>query len=306
MTSAPCAVSATANEGGGICAMNVNHKAVLEPAYVLHHRPYRDSSLILDVLTAGHGRIALVARGARRPKSRLHGLLQPFQPLLMSWSLRRELGTLAGVEARDGGGLRGRTLISGFYVNELLVRLLHRHDPHPRLFAAYEAVIRALAGTEEESAATSSPTPAAEQSALRLFEKDLLREIGYGLVLDHDVADGAPLRADAVYYYYLERGPVSEGAAVHPETPDAAEEEHVARDRPVRLRGGSLLALARGELHDPQSLREAKRLMRAALGARLGNKPLLSRALFRRPAGRGPDAGCEEAVNAMADAGSCT
>ncbi len=137
MTSAPCAVSVMANElHAQSVPMNMRVQVMLEPAYVLHHRPYRDSSLILDVLSAAYGRVALVARGARRPKSRLHGVLQPFQPLLASWSLRGEMGTLTAAEARAGGGLRGRALISGFYVNELLLRLLHRHDPHPQLFTA--------------------------------------------------------------------------------------------------------------------------------------------------------------------------
>lgn len=270
--------------------MNAHVKALLEPAYVLHHRPYRDSSLILDVLTAAHGRIALVARGARRPKSRLHGVLQPFQPLLASWSLRGEMGTLTAAEARDGGGLHGRVLISGFYVNELLLRLLHRHDPHPRLFAAYEAVLRGLAGAAPETGG---------QAALRLFEMALLRETGYGLVLDHEAAGGAPIRADAVYYYYPERGPVREDAM-------AVAEDSGARTRPVRLHGGSLLALARGELHETLHLHEAKRLMRVILDGRLGGRPLASRGLFRRRGGTGSQPAGEAAANAMMKVGDDT
>lgn len=241
--------------------MNAPVRAVLEPAYVLHRRPYRDSSLILDVLTAGHGRVALVARGARRPQARLHGVLQPFQPLLASWVLRGEMGTLTAAETREGGGLRGRVLISGFYVNELLLRLLHRHDPHPRLFAEYETVLRGLAAADG-------------QPALRLFEMALLRETGYGLVLDHDVHSGEPIRADAVYYYYPEYGPVrGDDADAAPARRDAV---------PARVHGDSLLALARGELREAQQLHEAKRLMRAVLDARLGGRPLASRGLFRR------------------------
>jgi len=263
--------------------MNVCLKAVLEPAYVLHHRPYRDSSLILDMLTAAHGRIALVARGARRPKARLHGALQPFQPLLASWILRGDLGTLTAAEARDGGGLHGRVLISGFYVNELLLRLLHRHDPHPRLFDAYEAVLRGLSAAGASGAAETD-----EQSALRLFEMALLRETGYGLVLDHEAGGGEPIRADAVYYYYPERGPVREDRAAAPRAMiREAANEYAARDRPVRLHGASLRALARGELRETLHLHEAKRLMRAVLDTRLGGRPLASRSLFRR---RGADA----------------
>jgi DNA repair protein RecO (recombination protein O) len=281
--------------------MNGTSQALLEPAYVLHYRPYRDSSLLLELLTPAHGRVALIARGARRPKSRLHGLLQPFQPLLASWSLRRELGTLTAVEARDGAGLRGRALMSGFYVNELLMRLLHRHDPQPQLFAAYETVLQALAGGVAPSPERSPPPEAAGQTALRLFELALLRELGYGLVLEHDVA-GDPIRAEAVYHYYPERGPVYETAA--------AVREEIMEDygnpAAVRVHGGSLLALAAGRLLDPRDLQEAKRLMRAVLHRRLGGRPLASRALFRRPSGAQPDGGPEDTADAMAETGDCT
>lgn len=255
---------------------NAHGKAMLEPAYILHHRPYRDSSLLLEIFTAGHGRIALIARGARRPKARLHGLLQPFQPLFASWSMRGELGTLTAAEPRDGGGPRGHTLISGFYMNELLMRLLHRHDPHPGLFAVYETALRRLAAP-----GLSAP---GEQSVLRLFELTLLRELGYGPVLDHEVTGGDPIRSEEVYDYYPERGPVRTDVAA--ETGDG---EYAARARPVRLQGGSLLALARGELCDAVHLREAKRLMRTMIDARLGGRPLASRRLFRR--GGGQEAG---------------
>lgn len=248
-------------------------KAVLEPAYVLHHRPYRDSSLLLELLTIGYGRIALIARGARRPKSRLHGLLQPFQPLYASWSMRGELGTLTAAEGRDGEGPRGRTLISGFYMNELLMRLLHRHDPHPQLFTVYESALRRLAA--------SGSSASAEQTVLRMFELTLLRELGYGLVLDHEIMGGEPILPEGVYDYYPERGPVRADAA-ESGVAETGAEEYAARARPVRLHGGSLLALAQGVLCDPVQLSEVKRLMRVVLDARLGGKPLASRKLFRR------------------------
>ncbi|MCC6208206.1 MAG: DNA repair protein RecO, partial [Gammaproteobacteria bacterium] len=225
------------------------------------------------MLTAGYGRLALIARGARRPKSRLHGLLQPFQPLFASWSMRGELGVLTAAESRDGEGPHGRTLISGFYMNELLMRLLHRHDPHPQLFGAYESALRSLA--------VHGLAAAEEQSVLRLFELTLLRELGYGLVLDHEIAGGEPIRSDEVYDYYPERGPVRVDAAAL-RVAEVSEGEYAARVRPVRLHGASMLALAQGELHDPVQLHEAKRLMRMVLDARLGGKPLVSRKLFRR------------------------
>lgn len=242
-------------------------RVTLEPAYVLHRRPWRDSSLILDIFSLGQGRGALVARGARRPTARLHGLLQAFNPLQLSWSQHGELGTLTGAEGRGGLGLQGRALISGFYINELLMKLLARHDAHPGLYRAYEGVLAELA------AAGPAPESAREQRALRLFEKILLDETGYGLVLDHD-ADGAPIDPAAEYDYYPERGPVAAGVSAPRGIAGAA-----------RVGGRSLLALARGELEDPAILREVRGLMRLALGACLGGRPLHSRALFRPPAG---------------------
>jgi DNA repair protein RecO (recombination protein O) len=245
-------------------------RITLQPGYVLHRREYRDSSLILEVLSRDHGRVALVARGARRPKARLNGLLQLFTPLLVGWSGRGELATLTGAEPNGASTLRGRTLVSGFYLNELLMKLLTRHDPHPGLFTAYERVLRELAecGPPVEG-------DFREQRALRLFEKTLLREIGYGLVLDRDVT-GAPLVPEAEYDYQSERGPVAvDGGA-------PAVRESVERPaRGVRLRGRSLLELAAGELGDADSLRDAKRLMRVVLGICLDHRPLHSRALIR-------------------------
>lgn len=244
----------------------------LEPAYVLHHRPWRDSSLILDLLTPAHGRIAVVARGARRPKSRLQGLLQPFRPLLVSASGRGEMATLTGAELQGETGrpmpLQGRTIISGFYLNELLVRLLERHDPHPRLYAAYEQTLAALAG---------SPAAGDEQRALRRFEHVLLGEIGYGLVLDHDVASGAPIDAATAYDYHPERGPVAAATAFTIREADASAPEA------VRIHGRSLIALAQDRLDSADMLREARQLMRMTLGICLGRRPLHSRALFRLP-----------------------
>lgn len=255
-------------------------RVMLEPVYVLHRRPWRDSSLILEVLSAGHGRCSLVARGARRPTARLHGVLQPFGPLLASWTMRGELGTLTGAEGRGGLGLHGRALISGFYLNELLMKLLARHDPHPRLFAAYEQVLGELAIC---GFAMEADGGGREQRALRLFEKVLLEEIGYGLVLDHEVESGAPIAGEAEYDYYPERGPV---------TASAQRREGGGQAGSLRLRGRSLIALAHGELEDAETLREARGLMRLALGVCLGNRPLHSRALFRPlAAGAGDEPG---------------
>jgi DNA repair protein RecO (recombination protein O) len=224
---------------------------------VLHTRDYSETSLTLEVFTARFGRLGLLAKGARRPSSRLRGLLKPFQPLLLSWSGRGELPVLTGAEP-DGDTLllAGPALYCGFYLNELLMHLLHRNDPHESLYGAYRQTLAAL----------SAPHHA--EAVLRLFERRLLDEVGYGLVLDRDVADNAPIDPEAWYDYVPERGPVR-----------CASSEH-ARAQGILVRGASLIALNSNDLSRPEALREAKRLMRAILARYLGDKPLHSRKLF--------------------------
>lgn len=228
-----------------------------QSAFILHRRNYSETSLLLEVYTRRHGRLGLLAKGARRPSSRLRGLLVPFQPLLIGWSGRGELMVLTGAEA-DGPALElaGRALYCGFYLNELLMRLLHRQDPHEALYDRYAA---ALAGLHDA---------AREEEVLRVFEKHLLREIGYGLMLERESGD-QPIEPEALYDYLPEQGPVR---VRHPELN--------ARLQGVRLRGASLLALAAERFDDPVSLREVKALTRAALAPHLGDKPLQSRRLF--------------------------
>lgn len=240
----------------------MQHGIQLQPAYILHQREYRDTSLLLEVFTREHGRLGLVARGARAPKSRIRGLLQPFQPLLLSWSGRGELGTLSGVEAAVESGaaaprLSGATLYSGFYLNELLMRLLPRNDPHPELFAVYGQALRGL--------------QAEPQRPLRLFEKHLLESLGYGLLLDHEADSGEPVSAEAEYVYALESGPLRSDAAAA---------------RGLKLSGRSLLSLAAEDLSDAQSLADSKRLMRAALDLYLGGRELKTREVFAAITGR--------------------
>ena len=223
---------------------------VLQPAFVLHRRPYRDTSLLLEAWTLEQGRLGLVARGVRTRRSRWQGLLQPFQPLLLSGSGKGELLTLTTAEEA------GRPLpppparwLSGLYVNELLLRLLPRHDPHPGLFAAYQTVLEALAD------------PSTEEAALRIFETRLLAALGYGLLLDTDTDSGAPITAERVYRYVLEQGPCS-----------------LARTAVgILISGKSLLALRQEKLADAGVLREAKRLTRAALSVYLQGRPLQTR-----------------------------
>lgn len=231
----------------------------LEPAFVLHHRAYRETSLIIEILGRETGRLGLIAKGARRPKSDLRGLLQSFRPLLLSWSGRGELGLLSNAEP-DGyvPPLGGAALFSGFYMNELLMRLLHRFDPHPELFDRYRAAIEALGNAKRT------------ESVLRIFEKQMLESIGYGLVLDRDIDSGEPIHVECAYRYEADRGPVS---VPHGDDASADDGVHVA--------GETLLSLARERLDDERVLDEAKRLMRVVLRRYLGEKPLATRSLFR-------------------------
>ena len=229
-------------------------KVLLEPAWVLHHYPYRDSSLLLEVFSRAHGRVGLIARGARAAKGRWRNQLQILRPLLLSWSMRGELGTLTDAESvRAPLNWSGRQVLCASYLNELLLRLVTRHDPHPALFDAYQQALARLAGHEE--------------AALRCFEKHLLTGLGYGLLLDHDVQSGMPVEAKACYEYLLERGPVRRERA----TGDG-----------IFLRGASLLALHNEELTDTQACREVKALTRAALDLYLGARPLKTRAVLRQ------------------------
>lgn len=232
-------------------------RVALQPAYVLHGKPYRDTSLLVEAFTPEHGRLGLMARGARAARSRVRGLLQPFRPLLVSWAGRGDLFTLAAAEEHGAMPvLTGDALLSGFYLNELLLRLLQRHDPHPGLFSRYDATLRSLA----EYACQDTGL----QRVLRGFERHLLQEIGYGLVLDHDVATGLPIEAEGIYRYDLERGPV----------------RHAGGDGAIILQGRSLIALASDTLDDTVVLRETKRLLREALAIHLGAQPLRSRELY--------------------------
>ena len=235
--------------------MSVLHKVDLEPCFVLHNRPWRETSLIVEVFGAQSGRFALVARGARRAASPLRGVLQPFVPLLVSWSGRGELGTLRAAEP-DGPvpPLSGRGLVGGLYLNELLMRLTHRHDPHPELLLDYRQTVIALS-----EHADIEPT-------LRIFEKRLLSAIGYGLVLEQEAGNERPVQVGREYRYLPEAGPVAGKDTGEPG---------------VDVSGATLLALAREHLDSAEQVSQAKRLMRFVLQGLIGPRPLGSRMLFR-------------------------
>lgn len=223
----------------------------LEAVFLLHSRPYRESSQIIEIIGQDHGRIGLVARGSRRPKSRWKSTLRPFQPLRMSWSGRGSLQTLRVAEPTSPPlPFSGMVLMAGFYMNELLISLVHRSDPHPNLFAHYGSALASFAAGGE-----LEPT-------LRRFELALLAEIGYGLVTDRDATDGLPLRPDGCYEYLADQGPV----------PVA---EGTVGD--FVISGGDLTAIGNGEFDRPERLRIAKRLLREKLNWCLGGRPLKTR-----------------------------
>lgn len=229
-------------------------KVTLQPAYVLRLRPYRETSALVEAFTQDYGRVGLVAKGVRRRRSKGIGLLQPFCPLLLSWVGRGDLVTLTGAEAAGRvPALIGEGLVCAFYLNELLLRLLLRRAPFEALFSIYGQTLSQLAD------------PRQRQQALRLFERDLLAYLGYGLILDHEVTTLQPIDPEQWYSYQWEKGPK------RLQTEDL---------EGVKIRGRTLQALARGELADPISLREARQLLRWLLTLQLGNKPLKSRDLL--------------------------
>lgn len=246
-------------------------RVLLQPAYLLHQRAYRDTSALLELFSPQHGRVGVVARGVRGKRSRWRGVLQVFQPLLLSWSQRGELGTLIEAEAQGPSLLLAPELIaSAFYLNEILMRLLTRHDPHPELFDDYDQSLRQLALID----ARQDQANIRLESLLRGFELRMLSTLGYGLVLDHDVESGEAVYAAQEYVYLFERGPVVAGSG---------------REGMLNISGNTLLALQAGDLSAAQTRKQAKLLLRAVLGQYLGKKPLLSRQLMQ-PAGQAPSA----------------
>lgn len=235
--------------------MTTVERVSLQPAFVLHARAYRETSEIVEVLSRDHGRVSLVARGIRRARSSLRAVLQPFSPVALSWTGRGGgLMTLQAAEpAGIARGLRGTALMAGFYANELLLRFLHRGDPHPQLFGCYAVLLDGLG------------RQAAADRLLRQFELRLLADVGYGLNLEHDARSGEPIDPGRRYRYQAEQGAV------------AAEE---GADPSGTFSGEELLAIGSGELHEPAHLAGARRLLRAVLDHHLVGRPLRTRQVF--------------------------
>lgn len=231
----------------------------LAPGYILHHRPYRDTSRILEVLVRDHGRLTLFARGVRGAKPRFGGVLQPFDLLLLSFQVGREAGQLTGAESAESApALPPGSLMPGFYLNELLLKLTTRHDPMAEVFEEYR---RALGGLRSGSRV---------EAVLRVFEKRLLEAVGYGIDLTSEARTGTAIEAGRFYRFR-----VSEG--LFPAKGDEAD----------AVAGESLLELAREELTGERALEDARRVLKAALAERLEGKELATRRVARAVASRG-------------------
>jgi len=227
----------------------------LQPGFVLHRRDYRNNSLLLELFTLQDGRLPAIARGAKSGRGQRGLLLRPFAPLQFGLSGRGEIGTLGQAEPEGRAfDLRGKALYCGFYLNELLMRLLPRNDPHAHLFAHYISSLTELTAGQ------------AFDGVLRTFEVNLLREIGYELMLDRDTC-GAQVQPELRYDYLLEQGPQPVAGAGRGEHP--------------LVHGRTLLGLHHGARLDRAGMQEAKYLMRRILALYLGDRPLKSRELFR-------------------------
>ena len=233
-------------------------KVERQPAFVLHTRPYRETSLVVEAITRDYGRMALVAKGVRRPRSAMRGVLMGFQPLEMTWSGKGEVVTLHNAEWQGGQPLlQGRALLCGYYINELLINLLPREDAHEQLFEHYSTTLQALSSSETHDAAFFS-------AVLRRFEKQLLGELGYGLMLVHDT-NGQPIISDCRYLYEMESGPrvIADSSA-----------------SAGTISGQTLLDMDAESFDNPITLVESKQLMRSLMAFYLNGRQLHSRRLF--------------------------
>lgn len=223
-----------------------------QPAYILQHKPYRESSLILEVFTQDFGLLTLLAKGVRKAKSRTAGVLLPFSLLHISYLDRHELKLLLDVELLEQHVLARLSLYCGFYVNELLQRFLQLQDPNPELFVRYQQVLQQLARVQD----------AEVERCLRFFELDLLEQAGYGVVLDRDARSGKPVLSDQVYAYQPDFGMVADARG--------------------HVNGSTLLALTARTALGSVEQQQAKQLLRLMLAPYLQGKPLKSRAVLAR------------------------
>ena len=246
--------------------MTTEHRINNEAGFVLHTYAFKETSVVAEVFTRTHGRVALIARGARRPASSLRGLMQPFTPLLLSWFGKSELKTLHAAEWQGGViAPQGRALMCGFYLNELMLRLLARGDAHQALYDAYVATLAQLAGAGPDNF----------ERILRRFEKTLLSETGYAPTFDIEAGNGETVRAELHYLFQAERGPRRGNRD------GRIDWREIGALEGVDVSGQTLLDLAADRFNNATTLAEAKPLMRMLINHYLGAKPLYTRQLLR-------------------------
>ncbi len=239
----------------------VSHKQRIDqqPAYILHAYPWRETSLIIETFSRDHGRVAMVAKGARRPASALRSVLMAFQPLLLDWSGGGEIKTLVRAEWQGGQPLlSGRRLLCGYYLNELLLRLSAREDPHPQIFGAYARALGDL---------SHNPSLA---PVLRRFELVLLHELGYSVGLDAEADSGRALDPEKNYVYIIEKGLMP-----------ACDSDGVPRDNVHAISGRTLLDMAQDRFDRPETVAQSKTLLRMLINHYLGGQPLQSRRVLK-------------------------
>jgi DNA repair protein RecO (recombination protein O) len=237
----------------------MENRVQLQPAYVLHRQAFQNTSMLVDFFCLDYGRVRAVAKGARREKSKYRSSLQPFQPLLLSFSGRGDVKTVIDSESSVSAlNLQGQRLFSGMYINELLTRLLHNYVEHKPLYLAYQDALLSLQGDGEL------------EVLLRKFELGLLAELGYGVNFESDCETGSPLEQGKTYSFSPSIGfsQIENGANDSPES--------------AKFHGADLLALGDLDFTQRSVLIAAKRLLRIALAVHLGDKPLHSRSLFRQ------------------------
>ncbi len=228
----------------------------LQPAYVLHTRPYRDTSLLVDVFTEDYGRLTLVAKGARQPKQRQRHLFQPFIKLLISWQGKSELKTLIGIEAVvDTFTFENKFLYSALYANELLIYLLRHEDAAPDIYRLYTLLLFKLAQQEDL------------ESTLRQFEFSLLAELGYAIDFSQEAINGEPIEANSYYHFVVDTGFILESVSN-------------VNSQSTRYLGSHLLAIAENKYSDSIVRKSAKSIARTALNVYLQGKVIKSRELF--------------------------
>ena len=222
-------------------------------AYLLHRTSYSNSSLLVECFTREHGRFPAIAKGVKGNKKHAQALLQPFNPILIKFSGKGEVKTLSGYEQdAEAPILKGKNIYCGFYLNEIMMRILARNDPHADLFTHYENALRELSATTDV------------EPVLRSFEVALLNELGYGLLLEEDVETGEQIKHESLYTYELEGGP-----------------REIANPDSNSINGSTLYALAGNIPYNDREKSQARRLMRRVLAHYLGDRPLKSRELFK-------------------------